>query len=187
MDSSNPRIFLALEFTLTQKNLKFIDKLKSVLKGSKIKWVTNDNYHLTLKFLGETPSYLIKNIEITLQQTLREFSAFNLKLKGLGSFGNNKPKVIWIGIEESFQLNYLHENIEDALVELGFNSEKRKFSPHLTLGRIKYITNPEQFNQIINKYCNKYFQEININNIKLYQSDLKPEGPIYTIIKEFRL
>jgi 2'-5' RNA ligase len=92
-----------------------------------------------------------------------------------------------MGIEDSFLLNELQKNIEDALEELGFESEKRVFSPHLTLGRIKYVTNSEQFNQIINKYCDKYFQEITINKIILYESILKSEGPIYNPIKEFKL
>jgi 2'-5' RNA ligase len=93
MDNSNPRIFLALKFTLTSKNLNFIDKLKNTLADSKIRWVPNDNYHLTLKFFGETPSYFIKSIEILVQQALRELSTFNLKLKGLGTLETTNQKL----------------------------------------------------------------------------------------------
>lgn len=187
MDNSEPRIFIALKIDLTEKNRILIEKLKSSFAKSKIRWTSEDNYHLTLKFLGEIPAYFINSIELLLTQTLSEFSEFNFELKGLGTFGGNKPKVIWMGIQATDVLNSLQNRIDDTLVELGFEKEKRPFSPHLTLGRIKYLKDPAYFSQVIQEYQNKPFQIININKIVLFESFLKSEGPVYKSLKEFNL
>jgi RNA 2',3'-cyclic 3'-phosphodiesterase len=107
-------------------------------RGS-VRWVTPDNVHLTLRFLGDTQVELIPRIAAALDAVGGEHGGFELRLAKTGCFPNpRRPRVIWIGLDgETAALSTLHGAVERALAPLGWPPEEREFSPHLTLGRVK--------------------------------------------------
>jgi 2'-5' RNA ligase len=79
----------------------------------------------------------------------------------------------------------LREKIEEGMAELGFASEKRGYSPHLTIGRIKYLRQTDHLSKIIADYKSKVFQEIKVTELIYYESKLRPSGSVYIPIQKF--
>ncbi len=146
-----------------------------------IKWVRPDLMHLTLAFLGNTPSGMIPEIVENMNRTARSYAAFSLKVNGVGVFpGLHKPRVLWMGIEDRLEsLKNIQEQLRQQLIELGFELEERTLSPHLTLGRIKFLKNPELLLDIMKEYEKVNFHEEQISELILYESITRPEGPEY--------
>lgn len=143
-----------------------------------------DNMHLTLKFLGDiSPS----NVDMLSQMIRAEadlFHCFDFELSGLGSFPNLKrPRVIYIGIQAPAMLEALHRGIESASHRLGYESEERGYSPHLTIGRVKQNIAPAE-QQIIRRALEgttiDSLGTARVDSVHLYKSDLQPTGSVYT-------
>ncbi|AEH44862.1 2'-5' RNA ligase [Thermodesulfatator indicus DSM 15286] len=188
------RLFLAISLPA-----KIKEKLKSLQEDlaktqAHVRWVRPEGIHLTLKFFGEVPeektTQLIKAIEKVLEREKPGLLRF--KVKDLGVFPNPRsPRVIWAGLEgDLVKLAKLQRHLEEAFIPLGFPMEKRAFVPHLTLGRIK---SPRKRNVLMAKvadYQEKNWSipdDIEIEEIVLYESKLHPEGAIYTPRKRFPL
>ena len=105
-----------------------------------IRWVKSDSVHLTLKFLGQVPSDQIELITLSLKNALAAQHAFTLEVAGVGCFPDlHRPRVIWVGVKEEaagHQLQHVQRVVENAISPLGYPTEARDFSPHLTLGRL---------------------------------------------------
>ena len=100
------------------------------------RWLSPETMHLTIRFIGEVPESTLSDIELALRQV--HAPGFEIMLDGVGSFGNgDRPRVIWAGVERSPALDHLHGKIESALVRSGLPPEGRKFTPHVTLARLK--------------------------------------------------
>ncbi len=179
------RAFIAVEIPLrirqaVCKATSDLQKETSVL----VRWVPMENMHLTLKFLGDvSPSHLdMLNQMIRAEADL--FECFELHLNGLGSFPSLKrPRVIFIGIQAPAVLDALHRGIDSASRRLGYESEERGFSPHLTVGRVKQnVTATEQ--QTIRRALEgtkiDSLGTARVDSLHLYKSDLKPTGSVYT-------
>lgn len=179
------RAFIAVEIPLgiqqhiqneTASFRKAIDEL--------IRWVPIENMHLTLKFLGDvSPS----NVEFLMQMLRKEaenVSCFTIRLTGLGSYPSlRRPRVIYIGIQAPAGLVALQRGIESAARRLGYESEERPFSPHLTLGRVKQnITSSDQqkIRRAIETTQVDLLGTASVDSVYLYKSELKPTGSIYT-------
>jgi 2'-5' RNA ligase len=99
------------------------------------KWVDPGNFHLTLRFIGETGEAVAADIDDALARLRAR--PFTLQLAGTGVFGgSDKPRSLWVGVERSPELIALHDKVERALVRVGLVPEPRKFSPHVTLARL---------------------------------------------------
>jgi 2'-5' RNA ligase len=98
------------------------------------KWVDPGNFHLTLRFIGETDEAVAADIDDALARIRAR--RFNLQLAGTGVFGGDKPRSLWVGVERTAELVALRDKIEQALVRVGLAPEPRKFSPHVTLARL---------------------------------------------------
>ena len=180
------RAFIAIDIPVSQNVTECINELKKLQINAKI--VETENMHLTLKFLGDTDENLIDEIEKIIKDTIINIQPFEIILKNLGIFPNqNYIKVVWIGVENTEPLKKIAETIDTKLNNLGFEKEKRPFSVHLTIARIKSAKNKEKLIQLINKYQNIELQKIKINKIILKKSTLTPKGPIYTNLKEIDL
>ena len=179
------RAFIAVEIPLSIRQA--VCNATSALQrniGSLVRWVPMENMHLTLKFLGDiSPS----NVEM-LNQMLRAesdlFPCFDLHVSGLGAFPSLKrPRVIYVGIQAPAALEALQRGIESASRRLGYESEERGFSPHLTIGRVRQnITSAEQ--QTIRRALEEIKVDAlgtaRVDSVHLYKSDLKPTGSVYT-------
>ncbi|ACK42736.1 MULTISPECIES: RNA 2',3'-cyclic phosphodiesterase [Dictyoglomus] len=173
------RLFIAIEFEDSVKEhiYKFQKELKASIIGD-IKWVEKENFHLTIRFLGETPESLIEDVKSILEEVSNYVDPFYISLEGFGAFPSLKsPRVLWIGIEEGLEeLEKIFDFIEKRLVKKGLKKEDKPFSPHLTLGRVKdkdiKILKESSFSK----------QVVFVNSITLFESRLTSQGPIYTPI-----
>ena len=105
----------------------------------------------------------------------------------MGAFPSLKsPRVVWIGIEDQGgQLVRLQNQIEKEMANLGFEEEKRAFSPHLTLGRVRSPRGKDELVKYLLDERERVFGEINVDRVILFKSELKPTGAVYTVLKEF--
>jgi len=182
------RIFIALKVEPGDILLRMHSSLRSLLGNEKIKWVDPGNIHLTLAFLGDTDDDRIKIAGIMLKNTCSGFGEFDFTLAGTGIFKSyNDPKVIWIGIEESEKLRKLNDIINTGLKDTGFKVEDRPFKPHLTFGRIRFVKDIDALRSALERYQNNPIQKVQVKEVILYESILKPTGPVYKPAGIFRL
>jgi 2'-5' RNA ligase len=180
------RGFIAIDIQTNKKLLEMENEIKN--SEADLKLVEPENIHITLKFLGDTDEENIDEIEEIIKNSVKGINAFNIKLKGSGVFPNkNYMKVIWIGLENAEKIIEIAEKMDKQLENLGFTPEKRGFSAHLTIARVRSSRNKEKLLQVIEKYKDAEFSIIDVNSIKLKKSDLTPKGPIYTNLREIKL
>jgi len=180
------RGFIAIDIGACPKLIEFEKEIKKT--GADVKLVEPENVHITLKFLGDTEEMLVTEIEKIMNDAIKEISPFNIQLKGTGVFPNqNYIKVVWVGIKHGDLIGAIANEIDEKLSKFGFKREERKFSPHLTIARVKTSRNKEKLLQIIEKYSDIEFTDIRVDSVKLKKSDLTPKGPIYTTLKEVKI
>lgn len=180
------RGFIAIDIEIMPKLVQLENEIKNT--GANVKLVEPKNIHITLKFLGDTEEAQINEIEEIMKKSVEESNPFSIKFRNVGIFPNDRYiKVIWIGVENGEQIGIIADKIDKHISKLGFESEKRKFSPHLTIARVRSARNKEKILQIIEKYRDFEFADMNIESIKLKKSELTPDGPIYTTLREVKL
>jgi 2'-5' RNA ligase len=177
------RSFLAFELPVEiREQIRVISKeLKKT--ALPVRWVKVDNIHLTILFLGSVDEDTIGDIEEKVNVVVKGFSAFKTKLNAVGAFPHwKRPRVIWIGLNGDIgRLSNLRNKLLEELKVLGFMPEKRPFRPHLTLGRFKGpIDRGEDMKWILDRYRDINSDLYQLNELILYKSDLKPDGPVYT-------
>lgn len=179
------RLFVAVNIKPTSQLIFVYQKLQLKLKGDKIKWVDPDNFHLTLKFIGETDEDLLLEIISEIENLLENFNRFKITLLGFGRFSTRKhTRVIWLGIDDpNNQLSIIANKLNRSLKPLGIKPEQKTFKAHLTVGRVKFIQNERVLSDFMNTYSNQKFQEISIDEIILYESVLTSSGPVYNSLK----
>lgn len=184
---SQVRAFLAIDLDddLKPKINKIIKEFKQI--DTRIKYVELTNLHLTLKFFGEIDTAGLELLEEKIAKVVSEFKPFNVKIKSCGAFPNNNHiKVIWVGIDDDSIIRDLHDKLDKEFTKLGFDKDK-KFSTHLTIGRMKSAKNKNQVKSTIEEFSDVEIGEMTVNNIVLKKSTLKPSGPIYEDLKVFEL
>lgn len=180
------RCFISIEIDdIVKKDIEcYIKKLTNDVIFKEIKWVKTDNMHITLAFLGETPLDDINQISAVMELASNKFEPFVINLKGAGFFPNvHHPKVFWIGVEKTPLLYHLKEEIDAGLEKKGLKFDRKPFSPHLTLGRIKTGLNSNRHVSRLPEFQASFLVE----NICLVKSELFKEGPIYSNIFTFPL
>lgn len=182
------RLFLALKITPNLKLNELFQNLRNNLIYEKIKWVDINNLHLTLKFFGETEDTKIDGICQFIENITSTKDTFSFNISNLGIFGSKyKPSVIWLGCNECIALTSMADTILNELKTIGFERDRQNFVPHLSLGRINHLSDKERFKQIIGKYNISDIQTVKVNEIFLFESVLRKEGPVYTILYRFKL
>ncbi|MCD5412413.1 MAG: RNA 2',3'-cyclic phosphodiesterase [Thermodesulfovibrionales bacterium] len=157
-------------------------------KSKGIRWVPPQNIHLTLKFLGGARDNLIPEIEKGLSLTCMNHSQFNINIRGVDVFPSSKyPSVLWIGIDESDELKRLYLDIEESMSELGIEKESRRFSPHLTIGRIKDKNDIEPALKELYVFKDTFFGNIEVMEILLMKSILRSTGAKHLKVSVFKL
>jgi 2'-5' RNA ligase len=182
------RIFIAVKIETEEQLLKMISLFKQALKNDSIKWTETSNIHITLVFLGDTQETRAEEIDIILKKLCNGFGSFGLVLSGAGVFRSlNDPRVIWTGIAHSEQMIMLNKKIVEKLKETGTKVEDRSFNPHLTLGRVKRINDLTKLKVLLDEFKDKEIQRVKVSEIILYESILRPEGPIYKPLGKYSL
>ena len=184
---SEIRAFLAIDLDddLKPKINRIIKEFKQI--DTKIKYVELTNLHLTLKFFGDIDTNGLKLLEDAIANVVSEFEPFKINISGCGSFPNNNHiKVIWVGIEDDSILKDLHDKLDKEFARIGFDKD-RKFSTHLTIGRMKSAKNKDKVKSTIEEFSNFEIGEMEVSQISLKKSTLTPRGPIYEDISIFEL
>ena len=187
------RCFIAIELPGELK--KELAELITLLKRrspSIMRWVDPQGIHITLKFLGEVSEELIVEIESAMDESVKGVHPFQLEIGGTGAFPNmNRPELIWVGVKgEMEKLVALHTKIEDNMELLGFPKEKRPYSPHLTLGRVRNEApdfDRQRLGKLISSSTFTSLVPMKVTAIHLIRSQLTQPGPIYTVLKTAKL
>lgn len=178
------RTFIAVD--LSQEFKDRIGEIVSPLRplSRSIRWVRPAGLHLTLKFLGEIPEERLPAVVTALEEALCERPSFDFRLSGMGGFPNlRRPRVLWIGVPEGHEpLRELAGIVEKALIPCGFPPEKRPFSPHLTIGRVR---SPRGLEAVLDRLPHIDFHSgpITAGAVKVMKSQLKPTGAEYSALK----
>lgn len=149
------------------------------------RWVPTENYHLTLRFIGETPAYLAEEIDHALLAL--KARGFCLTLSGLGTFSRGgKVSALWVGVGKSPELEHLRGKIETALQRIGLEPERRRFQPHVTLARLDNVTEAKVAGFVA---AHNLFRAdpIEVEHFTLFSSRLGKEQAVYTAEVEYEL
>jgi 2'-5' RNA ligase len=182
------RLFAAIKIVPDKVFIEQIHEIKRRLQHEQIKWVEEQNIHITLKFFGETEEARIPEISRVLGGVASVTDVFSFFLTNLGIFGSRyDPRIIWVGIEPYAKLISTMTLIRDRLEEIGYDADRQNLVPHLTLARIKALKDKQLFQKIIDEHKQISSQQIEIDRIILYESILKKEGPVYQALQTFQL
>lgn len=179
------RVFIAVDFQEGEAKRRVIDVQEALSEtGADLKLVEPENLHITLRFLGEIEKDLIDRIKLELS-TIR-FQPFNIQFEGIGVFPDLKRiNVIWIGIVKgNIELLDLYGRINQALARCGLPPERRGFSPHLTIARVRSGRNIERLSRRIIELRELEIGGFEVDSFKLKRSILTPSGPIYSTLLE---
>lgn len=125
------RLFTALEIPAPQADR--IAMLQSGLRG--VRWISRDYLHITLRYIGEVDESMAWDIDHALANI--HLDPIDISLEGVGQFGNKRPHSVWLGVNETPELLHLQSRQENAMQKVGLPAEGRKYTPHVTLGRLK--------------------------------------------------
>jgi 2'-5' RNA ligase len=180
------RSFIAINLpkALQDKILSLAIRFRNQLKHgrTRVSWVKSGSLHLTLKFLGSIETKIVPSVLEKLEEAALGIKPFPIVIGDLGVFPNlNQPRVIWVGVQKGEgEVCILQKKIEDDLSKLGFDSEKRGFSPHLTLGRIKALGSRGEVLRALKELQDPEIGETEVTEVALMKSTLTPKGAIYT-------
>lgn len=184
------RLFAAIE--IDKAILERIEKVRSQLRSQvamsrdAVKWVESANTHLTLNFLGETADSQVMDICRIVEETATHHSAFELEVKGLGTFGN-PARVAWVGITANSALTALQADLRDAFEMYGMATENREYSGHLTLCRIKAPSAGYTLQRKIAAMPAETYGTSFAESVCVFESRLSKSGPVYTIVRQVEL
>jgi 2'-5' RNA ligase len=156
------------------------------IKKSDVKWVRPESVHLTLKFLGEVKDEKILEVCNAAKEVAGRHNSFDLKIESVGYFGGRSARVLWVGTD-SDNLSRLQKDLEQRLAQAGWPEEKREFSGHLTLCRVRNPKAGVRLATISENYKDFKLGVMLADSVTLYQSQLKPTGPVYTPLANYKL
>jgi 2'-5' RNA ligase len=174
------RLFVALSLPETVRRQTAM--LQGGLPGAR--WSSDEQLHLTLRFIGEVDEGVARDIDDALSGI--ESPAFTLTLSGVGEFGGKNPRMLWAGVRPSEPLRHLQRKVETALQRLGLEAEGRKFSPHVTLARLRGAP-LSKVREFLSAHALFGSLEFPVESFALYSSQLTSDGSIYRIENEYAL
>ena len=176
------RTFIAIELddAIRQRLAAAQQRLRSA--DAKVRWVGADQMHLTVRFLGEIDEGIVNQVAGAMHMAAADAQPFDLAVAGLGTFPpRGAPRVVWAGADEpTGALAALHKRLERELRNLGFERERRAFSPHLTLGRVKDPRTCTRLRTLVTDGADEAFGTQTVTALVLFQSVLSPHGATYT-------
>ncbi|MBD3170598.1 MAG: RNA 2',3'-cyclic phosphodiesterase [candidate division Zixibacteria bacterium] len=179
------RTFIAIDIPAEAKMQ--LDRMITGFKGlgGRVSWTKAKNLHLTVKFIGDFSEDKLEDLSTLLKDELRSIEPQQLSLSGLGAFPNiKKPRVLWVGVGQGKEWFVdLALKIDSICKKLRIPREKKKPSPHLTLGRVRDLKGCEKLLEDFSQAKFDY-PEFAIGNITIYRSDLSPQGAKYTVLEK---
>jgi 2'-5' RNA ligase len=158
--------------------------------GAQVKWVEEENIHLTLLFLGEVEDRALPDLCKAVADGCAGQDVFTLSVESVGCFPNpRRPRVVWVGVGAgSAEVCALHDALESPLLELGcYRREDRPYTPHITLGRVKSDRPTDDLATALARQAKWRGGDTDVREIHVLSSELRPEGPVYTILSRAKL
>jgi 2'-5' RNA ligase len=181
------RLFIAIELpsSVLAQLAEIQEHLNKRTPPGTVRWVNPDGIHLTLKFLGDVSVTKRDSLEKALLKAVEGHKPFTLSTGSLGCFPNaNRPRVAWISLQNQVEaLTALRDAVERLIAPLGYPTEDRPFSPHLTLGRVKREAsrnNIQRLGELITTSPTPPAQRWQVTSVSLIRSELRPTGAVYT-------
>jgi 2'-5' RNA ligase len=178
------RTFVAVEIPpeVRSRACQLIDLLKHESEAN-VRWVTPDQLHWTLKFLGDVDLLEIPDICRRLSQAVAQLPPFDIEAYGAGAFPNGlNPRTVWIGMRGGLEpMIQLHATVENVLADFGFRQEQRRFRPHITLGRVRNgaAGGQQEFAERLKEYAAFEGGVASVFEVAVFSSELGPHGPVY--------
>ena len=183
------RTFIALP--LNEKLRQSLSALQSELKtvSTGIRWVTPQNIHLTLLFLGDISEDMVIPLSKTLDMVGNDNAPYAIDVSGIGFFGKARsPRVIWAGLHgELHHITVMQEQIVAAVQAVGCQYDKKPFKPHLTIGRVRSASQVKDLVAAIDSKKNIPLGTLDIQCVLLMKSDLTPQGPVHSVLHKSSL
>lgn len=174
------RLFVAL--ALPDEVADGLLALQGGIPGAR--WSTREQLHLTLRFIGEVDGRDAAAIDDVLA-TIR-VPRFSLELKGVGEFGGRNPRALWAGVRDDTALTHLQRKVESAVQRVGLQPEERKFSPHVSLARLRGSPR-ERVITFLSSHALYASGPFEVNAFLLYSSTLTPGGSLYRAERAYKL
>lgn len=178
------RTFVAVRLPAEIRRRLMLVEKRLMQSGADVKWVPEENFHITLKFLGDVEQNRLSAVKDAVGRAVEGASAFDLSLAGVGAFG--RPlRVVWVGIASGKdELKSLAKRVEDELAGIGFPAEDRPFSAHITLGRVRSPRGIEKLSACIESLNDEPVGDVHVDGASVMKSELRREGPAYTPIAD---
>src|SRR5215471_14403332 len=184
------RTFIAVDIGKAIRDRAVALQEKLAQASSDVKWVEPENLHVTLLFLGEVDDREVPPVCRVVAEQTQKHASFQLSIERVGCFPNpRRPRVLWIGVGEGAQeVCALHDGLEPPLLDLGcYRREERKYTPHITLGRVKGDRPADSLAAALAKQTSWQGGQTMVDEILVMSSELTPQGPIYTILSRAKL
>ena len=186
------RVFIAIdigeEIRAALGDLQQQLQSKVDIKRSDAKWVRPEAIHLTLKFLGEIRDEKVVEVCNVVKDVADGHKSFELDVESVGCFGGRSARVVWVGCgQDCGPLHRLQEDIERQLASAGWPAEKRRFTGHLTLCRVRNPQAGVKLTQLSEGYRDYKLGTMAADSVAVYQSQLRPTGPVYTVLGNYKL
>lgn len=174
------RLFTAIHLPKEQK-LSLLARMAGL---PRVRWQTEDQLHLTLRFIGEVEEHQAEEIRLLLSEV--SFHTFPICLSGVGKFGSRrKARMVWAGVKGVDPLKALQEKISNVLRRAGVPPDERKYTPHITLGRIKGNNGPK-LQEFLENNQDLFLPQFEVHEFHLIQSHLGSTGAHYRVIETYR-
>lgn len=149
-----------------------------------VKWVEPENLHLTLCFLGEVDDREIPNVCQLVAEVTAQRGPFTVAVEAAGCFPNaRRPRILWAGIGAGADsVGELHDALEDAFEGLGYRREERRYTPHITLGRVRSDRPTQALAAALAARTRWKGGESTVQELLVMGSELTPDGPRYTVL-----
>lgn len=182
------RSFIAIELDDSLKHTLKAVQVSLARELPEFRWVDVNGIHLTLKFLGEVEESKLKEVHAQLAEICQTINFFTIRLKSVGCFlRGGGHGIVWVGVEELVELSRFHQLVEESMNRLGFEKEKQRFKPHLTLGRSKTIKDKARLHKVVEKRKDCEIGVLRVDSVSLMKSELRPQGARYTQLGVFLL
>lgn len=183
-DAAYMRLFVAIDPPYPVRAA--LDELPRAVRG--VAWTPSHQFHLTMRFIGDTPAELGAGIEQTLATVRVE--SFILPVSGVGAFpANRPPRVLWVGVGQGHpRLFQLRQRVDDALLASGLTAlDVRRFEPHFTLGRCGQEVNHAEVARFLREQRGFEAPPFRVTAFTLYRSELHPGGAVHTPVRRVEL
>lgn len=185
------RLFFAIPISDAMRTqvIDVMDEMRLRIKAPGVRWVTPDQFHFTLKFLGETPPDRVRSACEAATVASRAMAPFELRVGGVGAFPNDRrPTVLWVGVTAGMgPMTDLALALDTALHMEGFRREKVALKAHLTLARVKSYAGEAAAAQYLRHAEVGDLGGVTVDRFLLMESTLRAGGAEYQVVDEFPL